>query len=252
LHVNEIGLGSSGSGKMSVSIEAIPPTVKRCEALVEWVLTDLNAQARVLEAGAGLGEWDFPAQIRERAQCLVGVDPDPVICRNPYLDEWHPMTLESFAQRETREFDVIYSHMLLEHVENPPAFLAAAWKLLKPAGTFFGVTPNLAHYFGVASYLAERLGIQEWLLRRLRGESLADAYHFRTAYQMNTIWTLRRLFRLVGAARLDLRMLEVPSDFACYFPRPLKLIPHLHSSLVYALGMHWFMGTILLRALKSP
>jgi SAM-dependent methyltransferase len=251
LDVNEIGLGRGGSGSMSVSIQAIPPTVNRCQALVDWMLTDLNEKATVLEAGAGLGEWDFPVQIRKRAQCLVGVDPAPVICQNPYLDERHQMTLESFAQCETREFDVIYSHMLPEHVEDPRAFLAAAWKLLKPAGAFFSVTPNLAHYFGIASYLADRLGIQEWLLRHLRGESLTDAYHFRTAYRMNTIWTLRKLFRFVGAARFDLRMLELPSDFACYFPRRLKLIPHLHSSLVYAFGMHWFMGTILLRALKS-
>jgi SAM-dependent methyltransferase len=252
LDVKEIGLGSGDSGKMSISIQAVPPTVSRCQALADWVLDDLNSHAMVLEAGAGLGEWDFPARIRRRAKCLVGVDPDPVISRNPHLDEWHSMTLESYAQSETREFDVIYSHMLLEHVEDPPAFLAAAWKLLKPAGTFFGVTPNLAHYFGVASYLAQRLGIQAWLLQRLRGKSLADEYHLRTAYRMNTIWMLRRLFRLVGAARLDLRMLEVPSDFACYFPRPLKLIPYLHSSFVHGLRMRRFMGTILLRAQKQP
>ena len=235
---------------MQVSVEAIPATVNRCDALLDWVLTDLSPHAVVLEVGTGRGVFDYPLHIRKSVHCLVGVDPDPGICDNPYLDERYQTTLEAFAQGETRQFDAIYTHMVLEHVEDPSAFVSAVYQLLKPGGAFFSVTPNLVHYFGMASYLSERLGIQDWLLRRLRGDSTIDSYHFKATYLMNTIWTLQRLFRKVDAARVDFRMLESVSDFACYFPRPLKFIPSLHSSLMYALRLYPFMGTILFRAVK--
>jgi hypothetical protein len=74
---------------------------------------------------------------------------------------------------------------------------------------------------------------------------MANSYHFAAVYRMNTLWSLRSLFQQIGAARLDFRMLKSPSDFACYFPKPLKFIPNLHSSLMYALRLYPFMGTIL-------
>ncbi len=236
---------------MQVSIQAIPATVNRCNALLDWVLTDLPPYAEVLEVGAGRGMWDYPMYIRESGHRLVGVDPDPGIYDNPYLHERYQMTLEAFAQRETHQFDAIYTHMVLEHIEEPSSFVSAVFRLLKPGGALLSVTPNLAHYFGIASYLAGQLGIQDWLLRRLRGEPMADSYHFGAAYRMNTVWSLRNLFQQVGAAHLDFRMLESPPDFACYFPRPLKFVPYLHSSLVYTLRLYPFMGTILFRAQKS-
>jgi SAM-dependent methyltransferase len=236
---------------MHVSIQALPATVNRRDALVDWILADLPPQAEVLEVGAGRGRWDYPRHIRESVRRLVGVDPDPGIHDNPYLHEHYQMTLEAFARCEIHQFNAIYAQMVLEHIKEPPNFASAVFSLLKPGGAFFSVTPNLAHYFGIASYLAKRLGIQERLLRRLRGEPMADSYHFAAVYRMNTVWSLRSLFQEVGAARLDFRMLESPPDFACYLPKPLKFIPYLHSSLVYALRLYPFMGTILFRALKS-
>jgi len=237
---------------MQFSIRVIPASVNRCDALVDWILTDVPAHAEVLEVGAGRGTWDYPLHIRGLVHRLVGVDPDPGICDNPYLHDHYQMTLEAFARCEICQFDAIYTHMVLEHIEEPPASVSAVWQLLKPGGAFFSVTPNLAHYFGVVSCLSERLGIQDWLLRRLRGSSepTTDAYHFRAPYRMNSIWALRRLFQQAGAAHLDFRMLESPPAFACYFPKPLRFMPYLHSSLMYALRLYPFMGTILFRALK--
>lgn len=235
---------------MQISIQAIPPATNRRDALLAWLLADLSPHAEVLEVGSGQGMWDYPKHIRESVHLLVGVDPDPGILDNPYLHERYQMSLEAFAQRETRQFDLIYAHMVLEHVEDPPAFVSAAYKLLKPGGAFFSVTPNLAHYFGIVSFVTERLGVQNWLLQRLRGEAMASSYHFRAIYRMNTIWAIQRLFQQVGAARLDFKMLESVSDFACYFPKSFRFIPRLHSSLMYALRLYAFMGTILFCAVK--
>ena len=106
----------SGLVRMQVSIKALPATVNRRDALVDWILVDLPPQADVLEVGSGRGRWDYPGHIRESVRSLVGVDPDPGIHDNPYLHERYQMTLEAFAQREAHQFDAIYTHMVLEHI----------------------------------------------------------------------------------------------------------------------------------------
>jgi SAM-dependent methyltransferase len=118
---------------MQVSIQSISPTINRRKALTNWILADLPSQAEVLEVGAGGGRWDYPAAIAAQAH-LIGVDPDPDVYDNPYLHDRYQMTLESFAQGGQYQFDAIYSHMVLEHVDDPLAFVSAAWKLLKPGG----------------------------------------------------------------------------------------------------------------------
>jgi 2-polyprenyl-3-methyl-5-hydroxy-6-metoxy-1,4-benzoquinol methylase len=99
--------------------------------------------------------------ICESGHRLVGIDPDPGIYDNPYLHERYQTTLEAFVQCETRQFNAIYTQMVLEHIKEPSTFASAVFRLLKPGGAFFSVTPNLAHYFGIASYLAGRLGLQD-------------------------------------------------------------------------------------------
>ena len=101
---------------MHVSIQALPATTNRRDALVDWILTSLPPHVGVLEVGPGRGRWDYPVRIRKSGRRLVGVDPDPGIHDNPYLHERYQMTLEALAQREAHQFDAIYTHMVLEHI----------------------------------------------------------------------------------------------------------------------------------------
>jgi SAM-dependent methyltransferase len=238
---------------MQVAVQAIPASTHRSAALAEWILTSLPAQSDVLDVGAGAGRSGFSKRMFEssRGMVLCGVDPDPAIQRNPYLHERYQATLEAFSlQCGTRRFDALYSHMVLEHVEEPTALVAAVWRLLKPGGSFFSVTPNLLHYFGMAGFVSERLGIQDRLLRRLRGNEKVDSYHFTAVYRMNTVWKVQSLFRQVGAARLDFKMLEQPYAFAKYLPRPFRFLPYAYGSTLYALRLYPLMSMLLFRAVK--
>jgi 2-polyprenyl-6-hydroxyphenyl methylase/3-demethylubiquinone-9 3-methyltransferase len=50
-------------------------------------------------------------------------------------------SVETLA-RGRRRFDVVLALEIIEHVADPPAFLAACGKLLKPGGAFIGATLN--------------------------------------------------------------------------------------------------------------
>jgi SAM-dependent methyltransferase len=235
---------------MDVHVDVLPSDRSHIETFIAWVAASLPTSSLVLEVGAGEAKRGYVQQVRDKTPYLVGVDPSPTIQNNPYLDERHQMDLVAFAEQEERQFDVIFTKMVLEHVEYPDEFLQSIWKLLKPGGLFLSITPNLCHYFGLTTSLTESLGIQEFLLRLLRGGSIVDNYHFRTFYQMNTIRKLSRLLQLVGASRIEFKMIDSPRVFLPYFPKFLSFIPYVYSSLVYKFGISSCMGTIMFCALK--
>ncbi len=113
-------------------------------AVAERGVRHLPAGERCLDVGCGNGL--FVAEAAAAGWIAAGIDPDAQAVaagRDAGLD----LVVESIEDRAGREpgaFDAVTLSHVLEHVPDPVAFLSAARRLLRPGGTVWIATPNLA------------------------------------------------------------------------------------------------------------
>src|SRR5438105_3722497 len=126
-------------------LSSLPSNTDISTDFPRWVTHYCDHTSIVLDVGAGQGITGDTAIVRQKVARLVGVDPDPTIMQNPYLDERYQASIEDFARNQGSGFDCLYMRFVLEHITHPREFLSACRSLLKPGGMLFGVTPNFWH-----------------------------------------------------------------------------------------------------------
>jgi len=101
---------------------------------------------RILEAGCGEGYG--AALMARHAAHVVGVDYDAAALelarqrhQAPNL-EYRAVNLLDLARQQPGEFDVVTNFQVLEHLDDPAPFLAAAAACVKPGGMLILTTPN--------------------------------------------------------------------------------------------------------------
>ena len=171
--------------------------------LRETILGLLRPGFRVLDLGAGAGrvaQMDF----RGRGARVAGLDPDPRVAANPYLDEAHVGSGEDMRCFRDGEFDMVFSDNVLEHVARPGRFMGEVGRVLKPGGVFVTKTPNLRHYMPLVARCTPL-----WFHRsynRLRRRAEADT--FPTLYRLNTPAAQRRHADAAGLRVRSIRSVE--------------------------------------------
>jgi SAM-dependent methyltransferase len=155
----------------------------------------------VLEFGAGRGhhmlEDHVPA--RHALRCLsgdgryvVGVDVDPIVMSNPFLDEAHVIRPEDPLPFPDGRFDIIFSDHVFEHVSDPAHVAAELARVTKPGGWICARTPNKWSYAGIGTRLIPNR-LHARVLQLLQpGRKEMDV--FPTVYRLNTGSALRRFF----------------------------------------------------------
>lgn len=167
---------------------------------VELVGRYVNADARVLDIGAGAGERN-PYAFRGRCREMIGVDLDPRVADNPLLDRGLVADAASLPLPDA-SVDVAFSIYVLEHVDDPERFVGEVHRVLAPGGVFLAITPNRFHYVPlIASLTPTRF--HQWF-NRLRGREATDT--FPTRYRMNSRGRLAALF---GPPRFTVEHLEL-------------------------------------------
>ena len=89
---------------------------------------------KVLDLSTGVGivsQMDF----RGVAGHTCGVDPDPRVESNPYLDEGKVAFGESLPYPNAR-FDMVFADNVLEHLAEPKKVFAEVARVLRPGGYF--------------------------------------------------------------------------------------------------------------------
>ena len=181
--------------------ETVPPWDHR--AYRDAVLAVLQPKHVVLDLGAGAGllaETNF----RGRAARVCGVDPDPRIVENPYLDEAKVAYAENLPYPDNT-FDVVVCCNVLEHLERPESVFREVHRVLKPSGRFIVKTPNRWHYVPLGAACTPHW-FHERVKSRLFGRASADT--FVTRYRANTKRDLQRHAANAGLEVLEVRMLE--------------------------------------------
>lgn len=134
----------------------------------------------VLEIGSGSGKGkqnkSYP-----RARLVAGVDPDPRIQNNPFLDEAHTTDFADFDDAKSIEkFDFIFSRMTLEHVSNAPGFVRNISKYLAPGGKSAHLTTSKYYITSIINNYVP-FKIKAWLIKNLGSgndaENIFDAYY---------------------------------------------------------------------------
>lgn len=162
---------------------------------------------RVLDVGAGAGivsQMNFKGKFTH----VCGIDPDPRVVKNPYLDEGKVAVAEKIPY-EDASFDLIFSDNVLEHLDHPEEVFAEVNRVLRPGGIFLVKTPNKKHYVPlIARWTPHRF---HRFFNRLRGRDSEDT--FPTRYKANSPRDLQKLSEAAGLSIESIRLVESRPEY---------------------------------------
>ena len=158
----------------------------------EAILRNLKPEMTMLDLGAGAGIVD-KMNFRQLASRVCGVDLDPRVVDNPFLDEGRVSDAGEIPFPD-ESFDVVFSDNVLEHLEIPDQVFREVARVLKGGGLFMFKTPNKWHYMPTIARLSPH-GFHQFV-NRLRGRAEIDT--FPTRYRANTKADITRLANQTG------------------------------------------------------
>lgn len=170
-----------------------------------------SANARVLDIGAGPQGAPWSSRPVPTACRLVGIDIDPRIAENRFLDEAYIASCEALPFPDT-SFDIVYSDFVFEHLADPGITIREIGRVLRPGGFFLLRTPNKWHYVTIASRLLPNVLHTAVLNVLTPHRDREDVY--RTYYRCNSERDVIRAFTREGFEVNEIRMWEgEPSYF---------------------------------------
>jgi SAM-dependent methyltransferase len=168
----------------------------------ERLLEIVEPNMTCLDFGAGRGNVK-QLDLRGHVERVAGVDPDPAVFENPFVQE--AKVLDLATQRidfPDATFDLAYADNVFEHIPDPEITFAELFRVLKPGGVLMAKTPNLWHYMPMIARLTPA-----WFHRyynSLRGREEQDT--FATLYRANS---RRRVRKLAAGAGFEVASIDV-------------------------------------------
>jgi SAM-dependent methyltransferase len=162
------------------------------------VRTLLEPGMVVVDVGCGRGagaadpvtERRVTRDLRTTGARAIGLDVDPVAATNPLIDEFRPITSSRWPV-DDGSVDVCVSDYVMEHIEDPGAYLREVSRILKPGGHFCFRTPNIHSYFGLLSRMTPGR-LKASVVKRTTAKREAQDV-FPAFYRFNTIKTVTDL-----------------------------------------------------------
>lgn len=180
---------------------------------------------RVLDIGCGRGIGLDPGShgaIRAHVDELWGIEPDPGVTPPPGVFTNFQHAMMETARVPEGSIDVAYSSLVMEHVQEPGAFLRAVHRALKPGGVYLFMTINGKHYFARIARTLRAMKLDELVLRMVRRD-VVEEYHYPLAYKCNTQGQLRRLAAETGFEPPEFVFVE-RDEPSPYLPGPLRSV----------------------------
>lgn len=149
---------------------------------------------------------------------VVGADIDSAVLDNRELDR-AVVIVDGVLPFPEGHFDLVLSDYVLEHVDDPVAFLREAHRVLKPGGRFVFRTPNLFHYVALISRMTPH-----WFYRLVANpaRSLLGEAHapWPTYYRLNTRRAICRAARSAGFSTVGIEMVEYEPFYLMFHAVP--------------------------------
>jgi SAM-dependent methyltransferase len=152
-----------------------------------------DPESVVLDFGAGRGAQieNSKGYIRRlidfsgRCKRYIGVDPDPVVLQNPYLQEAFVLGPDGSIPLPDASVDLIVAYAVVEHIEDPAQAVREIERVLKPGGWFCAWTPNKYGYVGMAARLVPNR-FHARIVRVADAKDRGERDVFPVRYRMNT------------------------------------------------------------------
>lgn len=174
------------------------------------VLENTGTTDHVLEIGAGSGQNHqnhFP--LLGKVARYVGVDLDPKVLDNPFLDERYQAGAESLPfEKDT--FDVVLHNYVAEHFQSPLACNQEIARVLKPGGLLLFQTPCRYHYPAVVASFTPSW-FHAFYVRHF-GSGRTENEVFPTFYRLNDRRTITSQLRACGF-RCHIEQYSVPPGY---------------------------------------
>lgn len=128
--------------------------------------------------------------LRGAGRRVVGIDVDPAASANPTIDEFRLIQGNAWPL-ESGTVDLVVCDWVLEHIQDPAAFVAELARVLRPGGAFVARTISSRSVLATAARAVPN-AVHARLLQRLQPDR-AERDVFPTAYRMNTRRALQPL-----------------------------------------------------------
>lgn len=199
----------------------------------------------VLDLGAGAG---IVAQMNFKgiARRICGVDPDPRVVDNPYLDDGRVGFGEALPYGDG-EFDVVFADNVFEHLPAPEKVLKEVFRVLRSGGVLLAKTPNKYHYMPTIARVTPHW-FHQWV-NRLRGRDAEDT--FPTRYLVNTPADVCRFAAKTGFVVEATDLIEGRPEYL-RFSAPTYLGGWLYERLVNAVPLLSKFRILLVVVLRKP
>jgi len=158
----------------------------------EWLgLLDRSIEKNsvIVDLGAGPTN-DTTRFLSDRAASLIGVDVDPEVMENRYLDDAHVYDGTKIPLPDACA-DVVTSHWVVEHITNPEEHCREVCRVLRPGGIYVFRTPNLYHYKTIGALLIPN-SMHTYFVRRLRNRTTDAHDPYPTHYRLNSEGRIRK------------------------------------------------------------
>ncbi|EIJ43143.1 methylase involved in ubiquinone/menaquinone biosynthesis [Beggiatoa alba B18LD] len=181
----------------------------------QWIRESIDLpSAVVLNVGAGPTAKEKERRLKGQVKRLVGIDPDPIVLQNTDLDEAYVNNGIQLPFPDA-SFDAVYSDWVIEHVENPEAFLKEVYRVLKPNGVYLFRTANWAHYVTLIAAFTPHW-FHKLVANRARGMAQESHEPWLTFYRMNTPSAIRQKAQQVGFQQCEVRLFESHPSYLAF------------------------------------
>jgi SAM-dependent methyltransferase len=194
--------------------------------LILGEMAKCQSPPRILDIGCGNGigrSVHLQHEIRAQAGEFWGLEPDESVKAPEGLFFNYQHALMETAELPENYFDIVYSSMVMEHVEHPELFLAAVARCLTPGGVYLFLTPNEASLVPKITKWCRILKLDELALRAVRRSETIEEYHYPVQFRFNSPRVIDRIAKRMGFLSPDYAFIE-GTGAASYFPGPLRPI----------------------------
>jgi SAM-dependent methyltransferase len=166
------------------------------DRFVELLSENIRSSDRVLEIGAGSGKnHQNHFNLRGKVARYVGVDLDPSVLTNPFLDESYCAGAESLPF-ESETFNIVFHNYVAEHFVSPLACNREIGRVLKKAGLLLFQTPSRYAYSSLVASVTPHW-FHGFYVRHF-GSGRSESEIFPTFYRLNDRKTITAQLQSCG------------------------------------------------------
>lgn len=186
-----------------------------------WLRQYVKKEFVVLNIGAGQTADRRVRSLKGEVNQVIGVDISNEVLENKDLDRALVIEKDKIPF-PNNYFDLCFSDFVMEHIDDPRAFLKEVYRVLKPGSSFFFRTPNKHHYVSFIGRMTP-FWFHRLVANRVRGLPQDAHEPHPTFYRFNTKNDINKYSFECCFKNIELRFIEAEPSYLVFHPIPFIL-----------------------------